>query len=163
MNYKYVCIFSLAEYLIMSDKESKEEVIDRLRTRLRHKQDERTHACKLTSRQIARRKNATKCDRAIEFGWTHYDNEEGKYKSVRLANLGGVRSLRVLKSATRQDLLKKGKELFYADGKSIYGDTLETTFDLALDVKGNNRIPKDETIDQLCQRMALKKIRVYLM
>jgi hypothetical protein len=110
-----------------------------------------------------RRKNAIKCDRAVEFGWSHFDYTDGKYKSVRLPNLGGVRALRVAKSSTKADLITKGKELFFPGGKSVYGDTLDHTFDLALDVKGNVRLTKHETIEHLSDKMALKKIRLYLL
>ena len=107
--------------------------------------------------------HGTKKDRAIEIGWCNWDNKDQRYKFVRQSRLGGTRSLRLAKDSKKSDIINVGKALFFENGKSPYGDTLDFVFDLSLDVKGQSILPDGEKMDETCKRTLIKKSRYYLL
>ena len=90
---------------------------------------------KFTSTQQAH--IASKDDCAILVGFSIYEPQGcTRYRQVRSPMGGGIRYPRVLKEATKEELITLIKPLFFPDGKSCHGEVDDFTFDIATDVKG---------------------------
>ena len=77
--------------------------------KLRHPRENNSeeHAKITAGKRLKGNKNAAKKTRRLELGWIH----EGR--QVRKKNGGGTRNIDVLKTATKKDLIKNCKEMFF--------------------------------------------------
>ena len=100
-----------------------------------------------------------KLERRINIGWLHYRSIDG-YKQVRLDQGGGVRSVTVDRYAAYDDILEKGKELYFPGGHSTKGPIEDFKFDLC-DFKRAS-VDKGETIAEMYHKTKLPLIRLYI-
>ena len=70
------------------------------------------------------------CTRKIQVGWLHYDLLKKRYMSVHYCKGGGSREIPVNLSAGTRKIINAAKDLFFPNGKSFYGDTIDMTFEL---------------------------------
>ncbi|CAH0563121.1 unnamed protein product [Brassicogethes aeneus] len=87
-------------------------------------------------------------------------NFKRNFAQVKTACGGGTRKIQVKKTASKEDLIKLGIELFFPDGQSSKGKLTNFNIDLA-DFK-RDIIPKEVTIEELFQKSKLSRLRVYL-
>ena len=131
----------------------KETVLESLRKKLDCKRGKKCH------KNLLGNTNAKREMRRIELGWLDFDNKIGDFRQVRTQSGGGTRSLNIPVSASQEDVIEVGKNLFFPDGRSKKG--LVGNFDFVLkDFQANN--VKEDTIEDMYTACRLKMLRVYL-
>ena len=108
----------------------------------------------------------TKVTRKVDLAWLHKIN--GNMKLVRQKDGGGTRVVDIPKSATKADVIEMAKNLFFNDGKCIFGRLEQLRFDLLTFNKelistiplGDKDVPF--TVQAYIDNFKLSKIRLYL-
>ena len=131
----------------------KETVLESLRKKLDCKRGKKCH------KNLLGNTNAKREMRRIELGWLDFDNKIRDFRQVRTQSGGGTRSLNIPVSASQEDVIEVGKNLFFPDGRSKKG--LVGNFDFVLkDFQAND--VKEDTIEDMYTACRLKMLRVYL-
>lgn len=108
----------------------------------------------------------SKVTRKVELAWLHKTN--GNVKLVRLKDGGGTRMVDIQKSATKADVIEMAKNLFFSDGKCIFGPMEQLEFDLLTFNKesiSTFRVDDKDvpfTVQAYIDHFKLSKIRLYL-
>lgn len=105
-------------------------------------------------------KNAARKTRMIEIGWLHNKFTDVDYSQKRRENGGKARSVPVLKTAVKRDILDIGKSLFSPKGVSKAGPVHLFEYDVK-DFQHSD-IPEDETVGEIFDRTKLAMLRLYL-
>ena len=91
---------------------------------------------------------------------------ESKYEKnqqVRAPMGEGIRNITINKTATKSELMDKISVLFFPDGKNGHGDVKVFYPDVSTDVHGSQLVHKNETVQELIERLGLKHLRCYLL
>ena len=107
--------------------------------------------------------------RRVSLGWMHFNSTRKKYVSVRASKGGGTRTLDLPQNTTIDEVIEKGKKLFYENGHSIEGKSSEMQFEL-VNFKGETiKNLKDEegkevpfTIQGYFEAYKLSRVFLYL-
>lgn len=107
--------------------------------------------------------------RKIQVGWLHHDSAQGKYISVRLAKGGGSRTVEMPITATKNEIVPTAIELFFKNGTSQFGPSIDFNFGLANfkneDISDTLMINEREvpfTIQNYLEAYKTNKVRLYL-
>ena len=123
----------------------------------------RKESCSLTSsmgKEPSKKSVAT--TRKVYAGWQHYDPRQKRYMSVRLVNGGGMRNVDIPVDATKAEIIKQLKAVFFPDGTCIFGKTYEMQFNLG-NFKCEEVSEEDFTLSGYIQRNRLSKCRLYIL
>ena len=137
-----------------------QELEKKRKTKVRSKESV-TH----TEKRAVTYKN-TKVTRKVDLAWLHKTN--GNVKLVRLKDRGGTRMVDIQKSATKEEVIEIAKNLFFSDGKCIFGPMEQLRFDLlAFNKESISTIRVDDkdvpfTVQAYIDHFKLSKIRLYL-
>ena len=100
--------------------------------------------------------------RKVYAGWQHYDKKQKRYVSVRLVNGGGMRDIDADVNATKEEIIKQMKSVFFSDGNCAFGKTYEMHFTLG-NFKCEEITEEDFTLSQYIARYRLSKCRLYIL
>ncbi len=103
---------------------------------------------------LAPRRSGRKATRRVDLGWIHNKVQVRKRKG------GGVRNITVSRTATKADLIRKGKDLFFPDGVSTKGPEKMFSFDL-LDFK-ETPLPEGVSVGDCYDLMQMGIITFYI-
>ena len=123
----------------------------------------RKASCSLTSsmgKEPSKKSVAT--TRKVYAGWQHYDPRQKRYMSVRLVNGGRMRNVDIPVDATKAEIIKQLKAVFFPDGTCIFGKTYEMQFNLG-NFKCEEVSEEDFTLSGYIQRNRLSKCRLYIL
>lgn len=129
------------------------------RTPTRHQSSRAAPTTSQSSRSRAspmRRQRAS--TRTIEIGWLHRQNNETK--QIRTKQGGGTRKVVMDVSSGMDDILQKGKSLFFPQGISTKGPEIDFDFELC-DHK-LNPVVEDITISVIYETLCMTRLRFYL-
>ena len=103
-----VAALALQEHVLVKRKNlRKETVLESLRKKLDCKRGKKCH------KNLLGNTNAKREMRRIELGWLDFDNKIGDFRQVRTQSGGGTRSLNIPVSASQEDVIEVGKNLFF--------------------------------------------------
>ena len=111
-----------------------------------------------------------KCTRKVELGWLHNSSGgDNNFKLVRLKEGGGVRLVDIPKSASKDEIIQIGQELFFPGGKCNFGSTNEMEVDLFTFKKekvstflDDREVQLEFTLGSYIDSFKLSKVRLYL-
>ena len=158
---------SIKEFCKKESKESerKTSLLNRLKQKLQVKQDMEVTDNKAGGSSenlhfMTGNENAKKSTRQIELGWLHYDESSKSYRQVRKKKGGNTRKVSIEKTATRTDIEKVAKELFFPAGRSKFG-ILE---DFSCEVRDYSEEPftTNETVGDFYYETKIPMLRFYL-
>ena len=104
--------------------------------------------------------------RKVNLGWMNYSDEQKTFVQVRAKKGGGTRVVDVALSSNTGDIIKIGKELFFPEGASNFGNIDEFCFGLAnfkcedLPKAGNGL--KTFTLEKYVNEVKMKRILLYI-
>ncbi|KAL2076434.1 hypothetical protein ACEWY4_027962 [Coilia grayii] len=96
--------------------------------------------------------------RKIEIGWLHC--EGGEMKQIRAKQGGGTRIVPIAVECGMDEVLQKGKKLFFPDGMSSKGHESEFNFELR-DYK-QNPVQQDVSIRFIYDTLCMNRLRFYV-
>lgn len=131
----------------------KDSLIEKLREKLKKKKGTESGNKPSTS-DIPKRKET----RMIEVGWLHFEN--GRLLQVRAKQGGGTRKFSIRQDATREDILKIAKSIFFEDGMSSKGH--ETQFDFTLADFKCQELGDDITVREVFEKTGMTRLRFYI-
>lgn len=131
----------------------KDSLLEKLREKLKRKKGAETGNKSLTSEVIKQKET-----RMIEIGWLHFDN--GRLQQVRTKQGGGTRKISVRQEATREDIHKIAKTIFFEDGMSSKGH--ETQFDFTVADFRCQELDNDITVREIFQKTGMSRLRFYI-
>lgn len=100
-----------------------------------------------------------KSTRQIQIGWLC--SEDGnRHVQVRTKHGGGTRTVTVPKSANKEYILKKGRELFFINGKSSKGDAKDFNFDVW--DYSQKRFTENITVEEAFQKTGFTRLHFYI-
>ncbi|XP_029994612.1 uncharacterized protein LOC115422417 [Sphaeramia orbicularis] len=105
-----------------------------------------------------RNQNGEKTSRKIESGWLNFCN--GSYQQVRTRHGGGTRHVTAEEDSTVEQILARGKDLFFPNGLSTKGDAADFTFSIC-DLK-KPTLPLVDTVGYLYEQTKLKMLHFYI-
>jgi len=103
-----------------------------------------------------------KATRVLSIGWLNFNHDagSGKFAQVRLSKGGGLRSIHVLKTATKIEIIQQAQDIFFPADTSLYGNKVDFDFDLTN--FSNIVIDSRLTVDELYTAWGLPTLRMYL-
>ena len=69
--------------------------------------------------------------RKFELGWQHFSEVQKRFVAVRQSRGGGTRSVSMSGNSTISDILEEARNLFFPQGKSVYGNWMDMDCELA--------------------------------
>ena len=69
--------------------------------------------------------------RKFELGWQHFSEVHKRFVAVRQSRGGGTRSVSMSGYSTISDILEEARNLFFPQGKSVYGNWMDMDCELA--------------------------------
>ena len=96
--------------------------------------------------------------RKIEIGWLHC--EGGKMKQIRARQGGGTRMVPIGVECGMNEVLQRGKKLFFPDGMSSKGH--ESGFNFELRDYKQNPVQKDLTVGFIYDTLCMARLRFYI-
>lgn len=105
----------------------------------------------------------------VQLGWKHWKEQEQVYVLVPLVKGGGSRVVEMTLDSNKMDLYKACKNLFFPEGRSIFGNEDDMIFDLTNfkdeKIETTIKVGKEDLPFNLCNYMEvhkLKSVRIYL-
>ena len=111
--------------------------------------------------------SASSKTRKVHIGWMNYSDEQNSFIQVRAKKGGGTRVVDVPVSSNIDDIIRIGKELFFSDGKSFFGNIDEFHFGLSNFKceelhKVGSRLSKEFTLEQYINKVKMKRVLLYI-
>ena len=105
--------------------------------------------------------------RKVHLGWMNYNDEQNSYIQVRAKKGGGTRVVDVAVSANMDAIIQIGKELFFPDGKSYFGDINEFHFGLSNLkceelFKPENGLPEEFTLEKYISEVKMMRVLLHI-
>ena len=142
------------------NKEKKNALLCRLREKLKSKTSRQSDA-KVGKDRLCGNQNARKDSRKVDIGWMNYCKDSNTYKQVKCKKGGGTRTVDLSKWCTEEDVISKGKELFFPHGRSVVGHEGDFSFKL-MNFAQEEIILKGSTIEQIYNETCLSRLKFYL-
>ena len=122
---------------------------------------------KLESKSETEKKKKEKVKhRRIQMGWLHYDEQRGRYVSVRLNKGGGSREVDVPLNADVPQMIDIAKDIFFPDGKTTFGPLADMELGLANfkceNIPEFNDVLESFTLQQYINAFKATRIRLYV-
>lgn len=130
------CRQKLKQEIDASRKGAQEETKRKLLTELFNQKKKKTKKTRgdpdteLEPKSEAEKKEKKK-HRRIQVGWLHYDEQRGRYVSMRLSKGGGSRDVDVPLNADVHQMIDIAKDLFFPDGNTTFGPLADMEVGLA--------------------------------
>jgi hypothetical protein len=140
------------------DSKEKDKSVKSLMERINHSLSG-TSKSKTNWHTLPGNKNAVKIERRIELGWLNDEGDE--FKQVKQPRGGGTRHLTLPVSVPIEEILHKGKEIFFPDGKSPHHGKAD---DYNFSVSKFDHIPVSGsvTLGELYGSTKVKLLRLYI-
>ncbi|KAK3742020.1 hypothetical protein QZH41_014346 [Actinostola sp. cb2023] len=114
-------------------------------------------------------KTPTACgSKKIQLGWLHFDKKRKQFVAVRQSRGGGTRDIHLALDATVPQIIEIGKDLFFPDKSSLFGNMEMMDFSLAnfrqetvVDITVDNKV-LPFTLERYMHSTKLPKVRLYL-
>lgn len=141
-------------------------VLDRLRDKIAERRRKRSSkwvdgsssgATSGNAEKMKGNANAVREHRRIEVGWLDFNEQSQTYKQVRIQNGGGLRIVRVNRSATTEEILRVGLELFFPEGKSKKGQVEDFEFRVCT---ADDVVLGRSTIAEVYERFKVNRLRL---
>ena len=105
--------------------------------------------------------------RKFHLGWMNYSDEQNMFIQVRTKKGGGTRVVDVSVSANIDAIINVGKELFFPDGKSSFGNIDEFRFGLANFkceevLEDSNELLETFTLQKYISNIKMKRVLLYI-
>ena len=100
-----------------SDKETKRQLVTELLNKKKSKQ-RKTITNRVTESKQPQKMMKT---RKVQIEWLHFSDDHQRYISVRLQKGGGTREVDVPLNADIQQIIQIAEEIFFSDGRCIFG------------------------------------------
>ena len=147
-----VALMAFAKSAQKSEYTSAKGLLERISRRL--SVGGRTKSEKLTGN-----KNAKKVERQFELGWLNYEN--GELKQIKSKRGGGTRKLKMSCTTSVEEIMNKGKQLFFPNGTSVQHGPLDD-FDVSITSFDRSPIPQMSTIGDLYDLTKVGMLRLYI-
>ena len=101
--------------------------------------------------------------RKVHLGWMNYSDEQKSFIQVRAKQGGGTRVVDVAVSANIEAIVRIGKELFFPDGKSNFGNIDEFCFGLAnFKCEDLLKASNSFTLQKYINEVKMKRVLLYI-
>lgn len=155
-----LCGFCERKMRERSDRETKRQLVTKLLNKKKSKQRKTITNSVTESKQPQKMVKTTK----VQIGWLHFSDDHQRYISVRLQKGGGTREVDVPLNADIQQIIQIAEEIFFSDGRSIFG-ALED-MEVALAKCETLRISTPEgdpfTLQHYIHQCKTTRVRLYL-
>ena len=165
------CTRKLKQASDVTQKEAQDETKGKLLTELLNQKKKKTkkvrgdNGANLETKSETGNKKGVKT-RRIQMGWLHYDQQQGRYISMRLKRGGGTREVDVPLNADVHQILEIAKDVFFPQGNTTVGSLTDMEICLANfhceEVPEFNAEEACFTLQQYIDTFKTTRIRLYV-
>ncbi|CAC5363096.1 unnamed protein product [Mytilus coruscus] len=153
--------FVLREFCKKGAKTKKTTLIKKLRKRLNiQKVDSDSDDEPVKKSHLIGNSNAWKQTKKVSIGWLNYDVSASQFRQVKEKHGGSTRKFDFHKDEGKDEVLVKGKAVFFPGGVSKIGNMNE--FELELRDFSHQLIKSNDTIEELYDKTGVSMLRFYL-